>query len=1027
MPVDWNEFQPVTEPKESTLDWSQFSPIESPSEDKTKLSQLAAKIPEVVQDLGLDFPKQIEGLSKEETERLNSIKKDIVLKEAGIRLKESPLKSIARGAGQFTSEAVQSLTTPQGIGLAAVTAASPVVGAGLMSGLAAKTIGEGAGRLSVPGGSVQEAVKDILNMAAMTAGAKGAAKLAEKPSTPEVTDASKIGETEKVHGAVRPQPEQSVRQVPVEEGGKGVQLQGAAKESQVPLTEPTTEVVKPETSEQTSLGITTQSPILSRIADFVLNPGESLKSIGTTLKGLGGYSLPKTTAAHSETGELGVRYASSRQAARPLAEVFASGTLVGTGVDPVKFGAALTEDNLRSVRKGFEDQAKDLLSKGDEEGAAAAVASAQQVHSLIGGKNSPFKTEADYQKYLEQPDVQQAVKQHIKQWEETIDPQFKAAQNIDPDVTLPTRGLQTGARINLKAILEDERGVSPVGSGGSLTATFKKKSPFGVAAKGTGQEYESNYGEIVHNTFHRQLEIANKNKFDQSLVSSGNAKIDRPGQTITLGGERTTPFPLQRKVVITNKDGTTTTFNKNENIYVKNSLADEYRSASGVDKKYRLPGITPVMNVLNRAALAGLTDFTVHLSNQMTALFNRPVSGKLLTDSLLSVTGRADVPVTLAKAIFKSFKDNSKQIAELSEIGAMRDVSFGLNPLGKILGKTDQVTRLLLDDTFKSLVDQGLVENTETARREYVNQIGQYNRRLQGRLTRLARDTGFGPFATAGKTFNALGVKMVTLSPGAPSSGGLAEASLRANVLSKFVGATVLIGGINYLLTSNAGGGVMGRPGVPIGNLDTGKNDHNGNPLSIPLLDILGLGRGLRVTGIRGIAQSKYLGLPNEVALDAAARDIINSSVAPFAGPGPRFASVTATGSPIAVNVGRTAPVSPPGKNQLAVNFLAAAKDANPVVKSLVDRMVDGKSMREALVTQLPRFTLTSGKPPEMVENYPEIVHKAQLNAYLNDIVHRSRRMSPEKRDELIESTLDSLEGEDRLHAMRFFKYRRVQ
>lgn len=69
---------------------------------------------------------------------------------------------------------------------------------------------------------------------------------------PEVTDASKIGETEKVYGAMRPQPEQGVRQVPVEESGAGVQLQGPPKEGEVPLTvTETTPVVPPEEMPET--------------------------------------------------------------------------------------------------------------------------------------------------------------------------------------------------------------------------------------------------------------------------------------------------------------------------------------------------------------------------------------------------------------------------------------------------------------------------------------------------------------------------------------------------------------------------------------------------------------------------------------------------------------------------------------------------------------------------------------------------------------------------------------------------------
>ncbi len=801
---------------------------------------------------------------------------------------------------------------------------------------------------------------------------------------------------------------------------------------------PSTEFLVPESVPRSNMAgpgspSITQGPDVAPTAPILTRMTDSVRGLPAFLKGLAGHTMPKTTAADRVTGEAGAEYLSSQIAAAPLAHTFAISALEGTNVDPVKFGAALTEDNLRSVRVAFEEKSADLEAKGDADGAAAATASAENVHSLIGGKKSPFKTEQEYQDFLADPDTQKAITRHIDQWEKVIEPQFKAAQNIDPDVQLPTRGLQTGARINLKAIREGEQGANPVrGYGPNLTNTFKKKSIFGREAKGTGQEYETNYGEIIHNTFSRQLEIANKNLFDQALVKSKNAVIAPPGTEVNIGGEGTTAFPLQRRMVVTNKDGTTQTFSKNENIYVRNSLAREYEYASNVTKKPGVAILTPAMNFLNKAALAGLTDATVHVSNQMTALFNRPVSGKLLTDSLLSATGRADIPVTLTKFVIKAMQNNHVQIAELSKIGAMRESlpSNETNPLGKVTslpGKalkfTDKVTRLLLDDTFKSLAKEGLVEDTPTNRREYVNQIGQYNRRAQGLLTRAFRDIGFGPFVTAGRTFNALGVKMATLSPGAKASSNLAAAALRANVLSKWVGAATLIGTVNYLIT----GKMMGRPGTPIGSVDSGKDDESGKPLTIPALDIIGVGRGLRVTGIRGAAQAKYLGLPNQVAADAAARDIINSATSPFAGPGIRFAKIAATGEPTAINVGRVAPVVPPGKNQLAQNVESAAIEANPLIKSIHQKAVEGKSWREALAGQLPRFTLTSGKPPEMVENYPEIVHKAQLNAYLDDVVGRARKMPEARRDEYLDKVMENMDPEDIKHAKMVFKFRKVR
>lgn len=263
MPLD---LEPVLD-LEPALD---LDPVheEQPKLEKTYLSQLAVKVPEVIQDWKLDFPNEIQGLSEKETGLLNSLKKDIVLKEATRRIKESPAQSAARAGVQFTADALQSLSSPENVGIAAVTAVSPTAGAGIMAGLAAKAIGEGSGTLSVPGIGVGEATKEILNMGAMTLGALGAAKLALKPvetiaksGAPETAkalqntletfkekgleNASEISKTAEVHGDVQPQPIESTEQVPAPEGSGGIQPQ---TESGIPNAPSGGPEVKPDLS-----------------------------------------------------------------------------------------------------------------------------------------------------------------------------------------------------------------------------------------------------------------------------------------------------------------------------------------------------------------------------------------------------------------------------------------------------------------------------------------------------------------------------------------------------------------------------------------------------------------------------------------------------------------------------------------------------------------------------------------------------------------------------------------------------------
>lgn len=763
-------------------------------------------------------------------------------------------------------------------------------------------------------------------------------------------------------------------------------------------------------------------PFLDKITDVLAgisdHPSVSdfAKAFRGWIGGLAGKTFPKLTALNRELGELGARWISSRTAAKPSADLFSSKVLEGLDVDPLKFGAALHEDNLRSVRKGFEDA-------GNTDAAAS-------VNTIIGGKGSPFKTETDYQNFLNDPKTRQAIDRHKALWEQIVDPQYKQAMSIDPDEVLPSRGLQTGARINLNPLQEGVPAVDKVFTvgRGNLLGTLRKKSQFGQSAKGTGTGYGMNYLDIMRNTFGKQLEIANKNKFEDALVEKGFAKVEQPGQPIEINGREGEPYPYKRQTLIL-KNGQP--LSQSRSIYIDPRFKTEYEIAANVQKnpfssKYRL--VPDVISKLNQAALAGLTDATVHVSNLATALFTRSgTSGGLISDTLLSALGRADVPVSMVKALVKGFKNNDAQIKELSEIGAMRDQHEagripGLRQMSQLIQWADKTVRLSLDDAFQRMAKDGIVEDTETNRREFVNQVGQYNKRAQGVFTRFARDSGLAPFVTAGKTFNALGVRTALLDTGAKATSVPAAMALKGNQLAKWVGAAGLIATTNYLIT----GKTTGRPGVPIGGIDTGKDDKNGRPLYIKASDILGIGRALRVTGARGAIEAKRGGLTNQDALDSATRDIINSATAPWQGPAIHFAA-TSAGLPTAIGVGRPAPVAAPGESQRWSDIKHALIQASPAVASIVDRFKTGGSLMESMQRQLPRYLPQSGKSAEFMEKYPQIVHKAQASNFIDDVIKQARNLEPEARKALVEDAKSRLDKDDVKQLLTRLKYRHVE
>ena len=771
----------------------------------------------------------------------------------------------------------------------------------------------------------------------------------------------------------------------------------------------------------------------------LFQPGK-VQHLGNVVRGwwgaMAGKTLPRFTAVDREVGESGARYISSQIAAEPMSTLYASKVMEGLDrVSDHKLGAALTEDNLRSVKQQNLDKAATATTSEEN---LDYLTRAHQTATMVG-KGKPFKDEAAYQNFLNEPQTQQAINRHKALWDAEVDPMYKQAQQIDPNEQLADRGAQTGARINLFALEPGAKGVVKVAGAPSsnLTNTFRKKSPFATEAKGTG-DYETSYREIMANTFGRQLSIANYNGFVDSIVDKGLGQIGKPGQTIEIDGEGTTSFPLARRTIIQTGEGKTQAFAANQSLYVKNSLAGEFRNAVNVD-----PGATAsalgkyLFRPINNAALYGLTDATVHVSNLATALFTRPaVTGSTLSDSFLSAFGRADVPVVLTKAVIKGFQDNKAQTAELANIGALRaeskSTTWGLGWSNKMIRWADKTTRLVLDDAYQQLAKEGLVQDTETNRREFVNQVGQYNRRTSSGLNRVMKDAGLAPFVTAGTTFNRLGVKMVGLQSGAAHTTALAHAITATNIAMKWVGTAALIGTANYLLTHNKGGGVLGRPGVPLGNIDTGTTDENDKPLSIPVGDIIGISRGLRVTGAKGAFQAKRAGLTAGDVKDAALRDVVNTVVSPYAGPAVRAGSAVLFNHAPGIGTPPVFHIVPPTgddtqKSQIAHNIVGALADVNPAVSAFVAKHENPSLPNsEVMKRQLPRFTLRPTSSMDMMENYPEIVHKAQLNQYNEDTIYTARRLKPADRAAYIEQQLSQIPGEDQPRLEKALKSRRV-
>ncbi len=764
----------------------------------------------------------------------------------------------------------------------------------------------------------------------------------------------------------------------------------------------------------------TSEPFWNTERSFSQNISGVASWIRDLWRGFAMKQAPKITDSNRAAGESGVRYAAAPLVARAKGLEFAATVLRDTGVEPKKFGTALSEDNLRDIKDRWGEAAAKAIAEGDVEGAALAQDKSDAVRTLIGANRSPFKTEAEYQAFLNDPAVKTAIARHIQLWQEQKDPLFRQANDLDPDVPLAGRGKQTGARINLKALAPDEKGVAVVGGRPAKLrqlATKLRRDPFARRATGGGQAYEGDYNELMAHGFGTEYPIAAQHEFIKALIEAGDAKVTDKEfpEGMTIKGEK----PVANILRLNPWRG--------KFLQVRRSLVDEYRAISNLDELWKIPILTPFNDLMTKQSIQGFAEGSTHTSNLMMEIFTGlgPTNNPLL-NSLIKSVGRADLLYSVPRVIIKAFQDTKPEMLRLAEAGMAKEPYQG-KMLGRVLNGADRGVRLVSEQIYDGMAKKGWVENTETGKREFINQIGNYNKRLQPSLIRKLRDTGIQPFATAMQTFNVMGLRRLVGAPGAKATSNMAALALRADIAGGFIGFVALTTYLNYLLSGNA----AGPKGTPLGAV--GWKDEHGKTHFFNVGRLLGYERGARITGLGPYMEARRNGLTHEQALQAGGRSVASTVMSYPAGPGPRALYTVGTGMRMNQPTVREAPAVPPTeslnpfKTQLAKNIQTAVIEANPAISSLHD-LREGKSVSDIAEKQFGRYTPREGKSEGFYRALPKIVTKGQLIDYADDVVKEARKLPISQRMNYIQTRFnkDDLKAQYRNDVMTEIKRKGV-
>jgi hypothetical protein len=671
--------------------------------------------------------------------------------------------------------------------------------------------------------------------------------------------------------------------------------------------------------------VTKATPHVTEAVDFIRDIPEKVRNVSAQLSGK---SAPITSRHAVESGNALVKYASSKIAAPLVAKNMATEVLGDRYRDydfGNKLGAVLVEDRLRGIQ--------DALKKSG---------SSNLVNSIIGKQDSPFKTEADFQAALADPEIQAAIARH----KQIIQPVARAAHK-EAGGTFAGPGLNTGAFVNLKAIFEDGTG-NLIGGGagrGNLTNPLRRPSRFSKKASGTAQNYELDYRTIAQRMIEGNFEESAKRKMYARLVKDGLGQILDPSEPRPeIGGEPAVKFQIERKGTPAG-GGKVRTYVKN--LWVRADIAQEVRQALNVDGPVQKSGLVQAANLINRIQLAGPTDAVWHTANMLGSIAGSQGGKNVLIDVARALPG-VNITDAIGRVVASSIRvlrdapDVQKQLAEIADIGALRSEKeasrFAFNQ--KLIGMVDKAGRLVRDNLYKNLVRRGLVDDTPANRREWINQMGQYNGRLMGQFQRFFKEAGFSPFIVAGRNFNRMARRRLTLDPGIEASSPAAAAQMRA---VNFLGTAATLFAIpalfNYLLT----GSPNGRDGTKTGQIDSGKDAAGGKHIIIDPAQWTGLRRGMRISGaqavIEGLREGKSAGKITQQAL----KDMVGGVIHPWTGPAVTAATVAQTGYTPAMYKESENP------KDYGENIKAALKQLNP----LVNAYLEGKEKKTGAATQL--------------------------------------------------------------------------
>lgn len=670
-------------------------------------------------------------------------------------------------------------------------------------------------------------------------------------------------------------------------------------------------------------------------------------------------------AVHDEWQKLsGKMFPATTRRSEPLANAMA--TLIST--------KATNEAAWRYIRKAvFGDLTKPTWAKFYTAHLESRLRYMGSATSLIG-PDSPIKTPAEFRQIVTSP----AFGRYLQRWKAVMVPimeeNFRKAEGLPAGTPIPAATQIPGYPVNLVRARPAAATGSTVFHGGRTRERLENvkhgKFSFGKAATGESQTgYETDPEKAIPFALQHGFAQAAKAELYRVAEAEKVGVWAKPGDPQTL--LPTPPLakgePARSVRDVDPPKGVQRARPGQTDFRIAEGVYDEFRDALETDRKFRIPGLTPLLGIVNRASIASTVEMSFHSANQLSHAIRPRVLVKVVPQVLGSLY--RGIPQSLGlKAKGSStgpewFTDEQlKREMEMAQIGGTKEKGFEsglllpaawshLDPTAwssSLLDFVDRHIRLGMDKAFTAMASANLAADTTANRRDFLNAGGQYKRAAQAKLVKILRDTGIGPFSVAATNFVAQSIRGLVWSPLVKGANFAAGVRLRGERLAALVAA---IGGAQ-LLNWAFWDRWDGDDSTPLGAVKVGERE--GRTYYIDVGRMVGVTRGAQATGLKATAEGWRRGSSNTAVLHQAEEDVTHAFLHPMTGPGVQFAYTAKTGrNTLGMNLAGSPDA---GDVQEWENLKAAMKNANPTIATMIgaDRVKPSEKMPFFAVHETP-------------------------------------------------------------------------